>query len=295
MENERERRFLKTSHPCPAQVAVVADVGSLKTLPERELASGVSEIIKYGLIRDAPFFEWLEAEGVEAMLRRDEKALIKAVEDSCRNKAEVVALDEKEGGLRATLNLGHTFGHAVETKSGYGTWLHGEAVGIGMSMAAHMSHELGWIDEALKRRCIDLVKKAQVPAFLPLYSPMDVASFEAIMAVDKNVADGALRLILLKGDLGKCEEVREGGTKAIIKLMPRIDFSGLAAAAITDEDPSKGIKSYKRPKAEDRPVQNYFKPNDIDDVLTPFISVSNVKMSYIKMFSRYVFDKKKEN
>ncbi|KAH8048032.1 shikimate 3-dehydrogenase [Aureococcus anophagefferens] len=185
-------------------VAVVADVGSLNTLPERELASGVSEIIKYGLIRDAPFFEWLEREGVEAMLARDRKALIQGVEDSCRNKAEVVALDEKEGGLRATLNLGHTFGHAVETKSGYGTWLHGEAVGIGMSMAAHMSHELGWIDADLKERCIALVKKARVPAFLPLYSPMDVASFEAIMAVDKKVADGALRLILLKGALGNC-------------------------------------------------------------------------------------------
>ena len=185
-------------------VAVVADVGSLNTLPERELASGVSEIIKYGLIRDAPFFEWLEREGVEAMLARDRNALIQGVEDSCRNKAEVVALDEKEGGLRATLNLGHTFGHAVETKSGYGTWLHGEAVGIGMSMAAHMSHELGWIDADLKERCIALVEKANVPAFLPLYSPMDVASFEAIMAVDKKVADGALRLILLKGALGNC-------------------------------------------------------------------------------------------
>ena len=185
-------------------VAVVADVGSLNTLPERELASGVSEIIKYGLIRDAPFFEWLEREGVEAMLARDRNALIQGVEDSCRNKAEVVALDEKEGGLRATLNLGHTFGHAVETKSGYGTWLHGEAVGIGMSMAAHMSHELGWIDADLKERCIALVEKANVPAFLPLYSPMDVDSFEAIMAVDKKVADGALRLILLKGALGNC-------------------------------------------------------------------------------------------
>ncbi|KAH8083422.1 shikimate 3-dehydrogenase [Aureococcus anophagefferens] len=166
-------------------------------------ARRVSEIIKYGLIRDAPFFEWLEREGVEAMLARDRKALIQGVEDSCRNKAEVVALDEKEGGLRATLNLGHTFGHAVETKSGYGTWLHGEAVGIGMSMAAHMSHELGWIDADLKAVHRPRGRR-RVPAFLPLYSPMDVASFEAIMAVDKKVADGALRLILLKGALGNC-------------------------------------------------------------------------------------------
>ena len=111
-------------------VAVVADVGSLRTLPDRELASGVSEVIKYGLIRDAPFFEWLE-DNIEKVLDRDSEALIETVEASCRNKAEVVALDEKEGGVRATLNLGHTFGHAIETKAGYGTYLHGEAVGIG--------------------------------------------------------------------------------------------------------------------------------------------------------------------
>merc|ERR1711861_48739 len=157
-------------------VAVVADVGSLRTLPDRELASGVSEVIKYGLIRDAPFFEWLE-DNIEKVLDRDSEALIETVEASCRNKAEVVALDEKEGGVRATLNLGHTFGHAIETKAGYGTYLHGEAVGIGMHMAAKMSRDLGWISDA---------------------------SFEWIMAVDKKVADGLLRLILLKGDLGNC-------------------------------------------------------------------------------------------
>jgi len=185
-------------------VAVVADVGSLQTLPDRELASGVSEVIKYGLIRDAPFFEWLEAGGVERMLARDPASLIKSVEDSCRNKAEVVALDEKEGGVRATLNLGHTFGHAIETKSGYGSWLHGEAIGIGMHMAAAMSRDLGWIDDALYERARDLVRRANVPDRLPEDSPLDVASFEAIMAVDKKVADGELRLILLKGGLGEC-------------------------------------------------------------------------------------------
>jgi 3-dehydroquinate synthase len=184
-------------------VAVVADVGSLRTLPDRELASGVSEVIKYGLIRDAPFFEWLE-ENIEKVLERDSEALIETVEASCRNKAEVVALDEKEGGVRATLNLGHTFGHAIETKAGYGTYLHGEAVGIGMHMAAKMSRDLGWISEELFDRAVALVARAKVPIVLPLDSPLDVASFESIMAVDKKVADGLLRLILLKGDLGNC-------------------------------------------------------------------------------------------
>ena len=184
-------------------VAVVADVGSLRTLPDRELASGVSEVIKYGLIRDAPFFEWLE-DNIEKVLERDSEALIETVEASCRNKAEVVALDEKEGGVRATLNLGHTFGHAIETKAGYGTYLHGEAVGIGMHMAAKMSRDLGWISEELFDRAVALVARAKVPIVLPLDSPLDVASFESIMAVDKKVADGLLRLILLKGDLGNC-------------------------------------------------------------------------------------------
>ena len=138
------------------------------------------------------------------MLERDSEALIETVEASCRNKAEVVALDEKEGGVRATLNLGHTFGHAIETKAGYGTYLHGEAVGIGMHMAAKMSRDLGWISDELFERAVALVARAKVPIVLPLDSPLDVASFESIMAVDKKVADGLLRLILLKGDLGNC-------------------------------------------------------------------------------------------
>ena len=184
-------------------VAVVADVGSLRTLPDRELASGVSEVIKYGLIRDAPFFEWLE-DNIEKVLERDSEALIETVEASCRNKAEVVALDEKEGGVRATLNLGHTFGHAIETKAGYGTYLHGEAVGIGTHMAARMSRDLGWISDELFERAVALIDRAKVPIVLPLDTPLDVESFESIMAVDKKVADGLLRLILLKGELGNC-------------------------------------------------------------------------------------------
>ena len=184
-------------------VAVVADVDSLRTLPDRELASGVSEVIKYGLIRDAPFFEWMEG-NIERILARESDALVKTVVDSCRNKAEVVALDEKEGGVRATLNLGHTFGHAIEARSGYGHWLHGEAVGIGMHMAAYMSKKLGWIDEELFERALALVARSKVPVALPPDSPLDVDAFERIMAVDKKVADGELRLILLKGALGEC-------------------------------------------------------------------------------------------
>lgn len=185
-------------------VAVIADVAALRTLPDRELRSGVSEIIKYGLIRDAPFFEWLEGEGVAGMIARDVGALTEGVRASCVNKAAVVKADEKEGGLRATLNLGHTFGHAIETRSGYGTLLHGEAVGIGVAMAAHLSHELGWIDAGLRDRAVGLVVKAECPTALAADSPLDVDAFERIMAVDKKVADGALRLILLKGGLGEC-------------------------------------------------------------------------------------------
>ena len=129
--------------------------------------------------------------------------MIETVEASCRNKAEVVALDEKEGGVRATLNLGHTFGHAIETKAGYGTYLHGEAVGIGMHMAAKMSRDLGWISDELFERAVALVARAKVPIVLPLDTPLDVASFESIMAVDKKVADGLLRLILVEGRPGQ--------------------------------------------------------------------------------------------
>jgi 3-dehydroquinate synthase len=125
----------------------------LLQLPDRELASGVSEIITYGLIRDAALFEWLEG-NAGAVLARDPAAMTYAIERSCINKAEVVALDEREGGVRATLNLGHTFGHAIETATGYGSWLHGEAVAAGMAMAADMSVRLGWVDASIRDRCV---------------------------------------------------------------------------------------------------------------------------------------------
>jgi 3-dehydroquinate synthase len=182
--------------------AVLVDTDTLATLPDRELASGISEIVKYGLIRDAPLFEWLEGGGVEALLAREPGALAHAIRRSCENKAAVVAADEREGGVRATLNLGHTFGHAVETASGYGTWLHGEAVSAGTVMAADLSRRLGWIDAPLQKRIVALLRRAQLPVAPP--AAMTRAAFREIMAVDKKVLDGRLRLVLLKGPLGGC-------------------------------------------------------------------------------------------
>lgn len=180
---------------------VLCDTSTLSTLPDRELASGISEIVKYGLIRDAPLFEWLEA-NVDKLLARDPAALAYAVEQSCINKAAVVAADEKEAGLRATLNLGHTFGHAIETGTGYGAWLHGEAVAAGMVMAADMSWRLGWIDRSLLDRTRTLLERCKLPVLPP--PSMTPAQFREHMAVDKKVSAGKLRLILLKGPLGSC-------------------------------------------------------------------------------------------
>lgn len=180
---------------------VLIDTDTLNTLPDRELASGVGEIIKYGLIRDAAFFEWQE-KNMEALLTRDPGALSYAIKRSCEIKAEVVSLDEKEGGLRAILNLGHTFGHAIEAGLGYGEWLHGEAVSAGMVMAADMSRRLGWIDDALQKRILSLIERAKVPTAPP--TTLSVDTFKNLMAVDKKVSNGELRMILLKGPLGNC-------------------------------------------------------------------------------------------
>lgn len=180
---------------------VLIDTTSLNSLPDRELASGISEIIKYGLIRDADLFVWLE-ENMEKLLNRDPDAFTYAIQRSCANKAEVVAEDEKEGGVRATLNLGHTFGHAIEAASGYGTWLHGEAVGTGIVMASDMSRRLGWITDELDERIKNLIERSKLPLVPP--KDMTVEEFKSYMSVDKKVQDGTIRLILLKGDLGNC-------------------------------------------------------------------------------------------
>ncbi|MQM11077.1 hypothetical protein Taro_043981 [Colocasia esculenta] len=191
---------------------VLIDTDTLNTLPDRELASGIAEVIKYGLIRDAEFFEWQE-KNMHALLARNPTALAYAIKRSCENKAEVVSLDEKESGLRATLNLGHTFGHAIETGIGYGQWLHGEAVAAGTVMAVDMSYRLGWIDDTIVKRVLSILQQAKLPIAPP--EEMTVEKFKASMAVDKKVADGLLRLILLKGPLGNCVFTGDYDRKAL--------------------------------------------------------------------------------
>jgi len=177
---------------------VLADTDTLKTLPERELSAGLAEVIKYGLIRDLAFFEWLEA-NMEKLRARDPEALTHAIECSCRNKAEVVAEDETETGVRALLNLGHTFGHAIEAGLGYGEWLHGEAVAAGMVMAAELSRRIGWLSQADVARTAALLRRAGLPVRGPV---LGADRYMALMALDKKVASGKLRLILLEA-LGK--------------------------------------------------------------------------------------------
>ncbi|MEH6549183.1 MAG: 3-dehydroquinate synthase [Pseudomonadales bacterium] len=174
---------------------VVADIDTLKTLPERELAAGLAEVVKYGLIYDTDFFAWLE-QNMDALLARDSEALSYAIRRSCECKAEVVAADEREGGVRAILNLGHTFGHAIETDRGYGQWLHGEAVAVGMVIAARLSVDLGWLSQDALNRCIELLCRAGLPVHAP--ADMTPERFLELMAVDKKVLDGRLRLVLLQ-------------------------------------------------------------------------------------------------
>ncbi len=175
---------------------VIADTDTLNTLDDRQLAAGIAEVIKYGLIRDARFFDWLEGH-MSALTRREPAALAEAIERSCRNKAEVVAGDEREAGSRALLNLGHTFGHAIETATGYGSWLHGEAVAVGMLLAARLSARLGWMGEGEVERIARLLEAAGLPTRPP--ADLDTDRFLELMAVDKKVLDDGLRLVLLRG------------------------------------------------------------------------------------------------
>lgn len=174
--------------------AVIADIGTLRTLPQRELAAGVAEVIKTGAIADAAFFEWIES-SVEALNRCEPEALAYAVKRSCEIKASVVAADEREGGLRAILNFGHTFGHAIEAGLGYGEWLHGEAVGCGMVMAADLSVRLGYLDEASRQRIVRVVEAAHLPTQAP---SLGEARYMQLMQVDKKAEAGAIKFILLK-------------------------------------------------------------------------------------------------
>jgi 3-dehydroquinate synthase len=174
--------------------AVLADLGSLDTLPDRELQAGLAEVVKHGLALDAPFFEWLEA-NMDKLRARDRAALTYAVRRCCELKARVVAVDEREAGERALLNLGHTFGHAIEAGAGYGTWLHGEAVGAGMVMAAELSAALGKLSNADVARVRGLVRRAGLPEKGPDLPPERLIE---LMAVDKKVAAGKVRFIVLE-------------------------------------------------------------------------------------------------
>ncbi|MGH8476957.1 MAG: 3-dehydroquinate synthase [Methylococcales bacterium] len=174
---------------------VIADTGVLSTLSKRELCAGLAEVVKYGLICDLEFFEWLETH-IEALLACDTQALIFAIQRSCENKARVVSEDERESGLRAILNLGHTFGHAIETGMGYGQILHGEAVAIGICQAAYCSQLLGWLSQNEVDRIVNLLQRAKLPVKPP--PEMNAERFLEIMAVDKKNIDEKIRLILLK-------------------------------------------------------------------------------------------------
>ncbi|MDD5364260.1 MAG: 3-dehydroquinate synthase [Gallionellaceae bacterium] len=178
---------------------VLADTTTLNTLPERELSAGLAEVIKYGLIRDLPFLDWLEA-NMDRLVARDPEALAYAIRRSCENKAEVVAADEREAGQRALLNLGHTFGHAIEAGMGYGVWLHGEGVSAGTMMAADLSRRMGNISQADVERIDALFKRAKLPTVAP---DLGAEAYMNHMGVDKKVEAGRMRFVLFR-KVGEC-------------------------------------------------------------------------------------------
>lgn len=173
---------------------VLADTDTLNTLPDRELSAGLAEVIKYGLIRDPAFFGWLE-QNMDKLLARDAATLSEAILVSCRNKAEVVAADETESGQRALLNLGHTFGHAIESGMGYGNWLHGEAVAAGTLLAARVSQGMGWLDAGQIQRIKQIFQSARLPVTSP---DLGVERYMDMMGLDKKVEAGKIRFILLR-------------------------------------------------------------------------------------------------
>lgn len=182
---------------------VLIDTDSLKTLPPRQLAAGMAEVIKYGLLGDAEFLAWLEA-NMEELMQGNSELLTQAIKTSCAIKAQIVAEDEREGGVRALLNLGHTFGHAIEAFTGYNSWLHGEAVAVGICLATRLSIKMGWLAESDLTRVERLLLAAQLPIQPP--KEMTPADFLEKMQLDKKNLDGQLRLILLKS-LGQAEVI----------------------------------------------------------------------------------------
>lgn len=195
--------------------AVLIDTNTLQTLPSREFSAGLAEVIKYGLICDEPFYRWLQ-QHMPKLLAREEAALAEAIERSCANKALVVSADEREGGVRAILNLGHTFGHAIETAQGYGQWLHGEAVAVGMLLALELSARRGLVsaDEVTGLR--DLLTLAGLPVEPP--ADMSAAAFLELMGRDKKVVDGRLRLVLLEA-IGKACIVDDAEEQELVDLL----------------------------------------------------------------------------
>lgn len=173
---------------------VLADMSTLNTLPDREYSAGLAEVIKYGLLGDSEFFDWLE-QNMPALLARDAAALEYAVHRSCWNKAKIVAADERESGVRALLNLGHTFGHAIEAGMGYGVWLHGEAVAAGMAMAADLSCRMGWLSAEELARTLALLRAAKLPV---KGARLGAQRYIELMSSDKKVEAGTIRFVLLK-------------------------------------------------------------------------------------------------
>ncbi len=194
---------------------VIIDTNTLVSLPSREFAAGLAEVVKYGLIADVPFYEWLEAHW-SGLLARDPELLAEAILRSCENKARVVAEDEREGGRRAILNLGHTFGHAIETATGYGSWLHGEAVAAGMVIAARLSADLGWIAPEEVARLKKLLQQANLPVAAP--EEMSAEQFLTLMARDKKVLDGRLRLVLLSS-IGEAVVTEDVSQEALVAAL----------------------------------------------------------------------------
>ena len=196
--------------------AVLIDTDTLHTLPARELSAGLAEVVKYGLICDEPFYRWLQ-EQMPRLLAREEAALAEAIERSCTNKARVVAADEREGGVRAILNFGHTFGHAIETSQGYGDWLHGEAVAAGMQLALAMSAQRGWVADNEVGDCRARVRGMHRPVQPP--AGMSPATFLQLMARDKKVLDGNLRLVLLRavGEACIVDDASQGELTALLQ------------------------------------------------------------------------------
>ena len=191
-------------------VMVLCDLDTLKTLPERELSAGLAEVIKYGPIYDMAFFEWIER-SLPQLLARDPQALAFAVQRSCAIKAEVVEQDERESGLRAILNFGHTFGHAIESGLGYGEWLHGEAVGCGMVLAAHLSLALGGVDQGFVQRLTDLVAAAGLPVKAP---DLGADRYLALMQVDKKAEAGEIKFVVIEQP---GQAVMRGAPEALVR------------------------------------------------------------------------------